>query len=115
MIELVPAPMRQFRTYSMWLGIFIGSFDAVVLLLKTFADLHIMEPNTLLVINAVLGFLIVPAKLVLQNIPATTEQKTAMIEGSASQPIAAGFSNVEVKVDDRVVPSEPSQPLRKGL
>ncbi len=107
-MEIVAAPARQFRTYSMLLGLFIGSFDAIVLLLNTFSDLHVMSTTTVLAINAVLGFLIVPAKLILQNIPATTEQKTAIVEAAAAQPIKAGETNVKVKVDDLVVPNTPT-------
>jgi len=59
----------------MMLGIFIGSFDAFVLLMGTFADIQLLSPQTVIAINAVLGFLILPAKLIMQNIPATPEQK----------------------------------------
>ena len=107
MIQIVAAPMRQMKTYSMLLGILIGSFDAFVLLMGTFADIHILSPQAVLGINAVLGFLIVPAKLILQNIPATTEQKTAIVEAAAAQPIEEGHPNVKVKVDEVVVPNNP--------
>lgn len=103
-MQIVPAPSRQFKTYSMLLGIFIGSFDALVLLLKTFGDIHIMSPTTVLAVNAVLGFLIVPAKLILQNIPATNEQKKDMVEHVASQPMQPGESDVSVKIDNTAVP-----------
>jgi hypothetical protein len=85
-MELVPAPLRQFRTYSMLLGIFIGSFDALVFLLKTFGDIHLMSPTAVLAVNAVLGFLIVPAKLIAQNLSATPAQKEEIVAAAESLP-----------------------------
>lgn len=106
-IQLVAAPMRQMRTYTMWIGIFIGSYDALELLLKTFGDVHLLSPTAILAINAFLGFLIVPAKLILQNIPATTEQKKDIVAAAASQPMKEGQRNPEVKIDKVVAPSTP--------
>lgn len=102
-IEIVPAPSRQFKTYSMILGIVIGSFDAFLLLMNAFSDMHIMNPTTALAVNAVLGFLIVPAKLIMQNIPATTEQKVDIVASAASQPMKAGYSDVQVHIEGEEV------------
>lgn len=103
-IELVPAPWRQMKTYTMWLGILIGTLDAAMLLVAQFTNLNILTPTQVLGINAVLGFLIVPAKLILQNIPVTTDEKIAVVAAAAAQPVKAGEQNIEVKVDDAPVP-----------
>ena len=102
-IKIVPVPSRQFKTYSMILGIAIGSFDAFLLLMKSFTDLHVMETSTALAINAVLGFLIVPAKLIMQNIPLTTEQKVDIVASAASQPMLDGQSDVQVHIEGEEV------------
>lgn len=111
MIEIIPAPLRAFKTYTMWIGIAIGSADALVLLLQTFGDLHIMSTTAVLAVNAVLGFLIVPARLVLQSVPATTEEKIDLITGAAAQPMKPGEANVEVHVNGTPLSTTPSKEI----
>jgi hypothetical protein len=82
----------------MLLGVFIGSFDALMLMMNTFSDIHLLSPTQVLAVNAVLGFLIVPAKLIKQEITATTEQKVELINAAAAQPIAAGQPDVTARV-----------------
>lgn len=106
-MELVPAPGRQFKTASMILIILLGSADAIYLLLNTFGDLEILSKQAVLAINATIAFLIVPVRLIKQNIAATTDQKTAIVEFAAAAPMAPGEENVEVKIDNAIVPSVP--------
>lgn len=95
-LELVPAPGRQFKTWSMLLAIAIGSFDSLMLLLKVFADIHWLSAEQLLAINAMLTFLLVPLKLLQQYIPITTEQKVELIETAAAQPVKPGHEDVGI-------------------
>ena len=108
-IEIVPAPGRQFKTWSMIIVIALGSVDAAYLLLSTFGQMDLLSKEAVLAINAVIAFLIVPVRLIQQNIPATTEQKIAVVAAAAAQPVHAGESNIEVKVDEAVLPSTPTQ------
>lgn len=110
MIELVPAPGRQFKTYSMWLGIAIGSVDALLLLVKAFGDLHLLSTTAVLAINAVLAFLIVPAKLVFQSIPVTTSEKVDLVTTAAALPMKAEEPNVEVQINVAPLPDTPAPP-----
>ena len=87
MIALVPAPLRQFKTYTMLLGIAIGSFDALLALIEAFGDLQVMSHSAVLVTNAVLAFLIVPAKLIAQSVPATAAEKIELVQAAAAQPL----------------------------
>lgn len=98
MPQIVPAPSRQFKTYSMILAIVIAALDAGVLIVKALTDVHILTPEQLAAINAVLAALIVPAKLIAQQIPATTEQKQDLIAGAAALPVKAGHDDVQVAV-----------------
>jgi len=93
-MNIVAAPGRQFKTYSMLLAIALGSFDALLLMLKAFADIHVISNDVLLIINAVASFLIVPAKLIQQYIPLTTEQKVDLVEAAAAQPVKVGQQDV---------------------
>ena len=86
-MELNSAPGRQFKTYSMWLLIITGLFDLAVVMLKTLADLHVMSMETLAIVNAVLVFLTGAAKLVLQNIEVSEEQKAAIVDSALSLPV----------------------------
>lgn len=109
MPQIVPAPRREFKTVTMWLGIFIGSLDSLVLLLQTLTELHVVDSTTLLAINAVLGFLIVPAKLLMQNIAVTAEQKEAMVAAVAAAPLKPGEDLVTVHVNGEAVPTSPAE------
>lgn len=104
-MEIVAAPGSQFKHYSMWLGIAIGTLDALILLISRFSDLHILTLEQVLGINAVLGFLVVPAKLVRQHLLLTTDQKIAVVTAAAAQPVRAGQSDIEVKLDEAVLPT----------
>lgn len=106
-MKIVAAPLRQFKTYSMLLGLFIGGFNSIVAMVETLGTVDVFSNKTVLVINAILGMLIVPAKLILQNISVTTEQKVAIVAASASQPIKEGSKDVAVKIDKLTVPSAP--------
>ena len=106
-MKIVAAPLRQFKTYSMILGMVIASFDSIVLLFEVLADTEVLSVKSVLLINAILGVLIVPAKLILQNISVTTKQKVAIVAASASQPIKKGSKDVAVKIDKFTVPSTP--------
>ena len=106
-MKIVAAPLRQFKTYSMWLGIGIGMFDSIILMFEVLADTGVLSLKAVLLINAILGMLIVPAKLIYQNISANTKQKIAIIAAAASQPIKKGSKDVAVKIDKFTVPSTP--------
>ena len=97
-LELVPAPGRQFRTYSMLLAIALGSFDALLLLIKVFTDVHVISTETALLVNGILTFMLVPLRLLQQYIPLTTEQKMDMIDSASWQPVRDGYRDVQVKV-----------------
>jgi hypothetical protein len=91
----------------MILGIFLGSVDSLHMLLVTFADLHFISDKNLLAANTVIAFMIVVAKLIKQNIPATAEEKTNLVAYAASQPMKANETNVNVKIDGITTPSTP--------
>lgn len=97
-MEIVPAPARVFKTYSMWLLIATGVFDLAVVMLKTMTDLHVIGAETALVINAVMVFLTGVVRLINQQIPASTEQKVALVESAASQPMKPGETPVSVEI-----------------
>lgn len=107
-IEIVAAPGRVFKTWSMILVIALGSADALYLLVSTFGELEFLSKQAVLAVNAVIAFLIVPIRLIKQNIPATTDQKIAVVAAAAAQPVHAGEQNIEVKVDEAVLPSTPA-------
>lgn len=108
-MKIIAAPWRQFKTYSMLLAIFIGGFNAIIALIETLGTIDLLSIKSVLIINAVLGFLLVPAKLILQNIPVTTKQKVDMVAASAAQPIKKGNKNVVVKIDKLTVSSTPEE------
>ena len=76
-------------------------------MVETLGSIDVLSNKSVLVINAVLGLLIVPAKLILQNIPVDTQQKIAIVAASAAQPIKKGSKDVAVKIDKFNVPSTP--------
>lgn len=106
-MKIVAAPLRQFKTYSMILGMLIAGFDSIVLMFEVLADTEVLSVKAVLLINAILGLLIVPAKLILQNISVNTQQKIAIVAASAAQPIKKGSKDVAVKIDKFTVPSTP--------
>jgi hypothetical protein len=95
-MDIVPAPGRQFRTYTMILAIVLGSFDSFFLLIKAFSDLHMMEPTTALAINAIATFVMVPLKLIQQNLAVTTAQKEDLIQAAAKTPVHTGQADIAV-------------------
>lgn len=121
-MQIVPAPLRQFKTASMILGIVIGSFNALTAMLAVFANIHWLTMNQVIGINAVLGFLIVPAKLWQQQITATTSEKKELFDAVDKQPIKAGQQDVKVELiktagvpptveTPPVVPAQPTKPV----
>lgn len=106
-MKIVAAPSRQFKTYTMILGILMGSSNSFFIMLDALGKADVLSVKTVLIVNAVLGFLIVPAKLIYQNISATTEQKVDIVASAASQPIKDGEKDVVVKIDKVTVPSTP--------
>lgn len=106
-MQIVPAPGRQFKSFSMILGLFIGSFNALALLLQVVGSAHVLSAQTVLLINGVLAFLIVPAKLLQQQLAVTTDQKIAIIAAAASLPMAEGHADVQTQVDGSTLPAAP--------
>lgn len=104
-MQLVPAPARQFKTWSMILIIALGSADAAYLLISAFGDLELLSKQAVLAINAAIAFLIVPVRLIQQHIPATTEEKQDLVAVAAAQPLHRGEEPVVVQVDNVTVPS----------
>lgn len=105
-MKIVAAPARQFKTYTMLLGLFIAGFDSFVLLWEVLGTTEIISMKAALIINAILGVLIVPAKLIYQNISVTTEQKIDMVSAAAAQPLKDGNKDVVVKIGKVTVPSK---------
>lgn len=83
---LVAAPARVFKTVSFWLAIVGSATDLVVGLLKAFEVAHVMDGNTLLLVNAGWLFLVGLAKLIQQQIALTKEQKQEMVEAVLNAP-----------------------------
>lgn len=106
-MKIIAAPFRQFKSYSMLLGLFIGSFNAILAMVETLGSIDVLSNKSVLIINAVLGLLIVPAKLILQNIPVNTKQKIDIVAAAAAQPIKEGNREVVVKIDKFNTPSTP--------
>lgn len=106
-MKIVAAPSRQFKTYTMLLGLFIAGFDSFLLLWEVLGRTEVISMKSALIINAILGVLIVPAKLIYQNISVTTKQKIDMVSAAASQPIKEGNKDVVVKIDKFTVPQTP--------
>lgn len=98
-MELVPAPSRVFKTYSMWLLIATGVFDLAVVMIKTMTDLHVIGAETALTVNAVMVFLTGVVRLIQQNISTTTDQKVALVESAAEQPMKPGEAPVSVEIN----------------
>jgi hypothetical protein len=99
MIEIVPNVRLQFRTYSMWLGIGIGTLDAMLVLVQQLGELHFLNVQTVLGVNAGLAFMIVPAKLILQSIPATTDEKINAVALAAAAPVMPGHDDIQVHIN----------------
>jgi hypothetical protein len=103
MTALVPNIRLQFHTYSMWLGIVIGTLDAALALVQQLGDLHFLSIQAVLGINAFLGFMIVPAKLILQSIPATTDEKINAVAIAAAAPVVPGHDDIRVHINGEEV------------
>lgn len=98
-MQIVATPRQSFKHYSMWLGIAVGSFPALIALIETFGQVDLLSSTAVLAITSVLGFLIVPAKLIKQHLEVTHDQKTEMIEDVASTPMKPGEDNISVSID----------------
>lgn len=103
-MQLVPAPARHFRTWSMWLLILAGLVDLAVLLAKQLVDVHVVTVEQLAVINAALAFLAGGVRLVQQQIAMTAEEKIDTIAVTAAQPMKPGEPDVEVQVNGTPLP-----------
>jgi hypothetical protein len=97
-MALVAAPGRTLKTYSTILAIAIAALDAAVLIAQQLTDLHIMTAEHLAALNGVLAALIVPLKLIKQEIPATTEEKQDLVAQAAQIPVKPGHEDVVVAV-----------------
>lgn len=102
-MQLVSAPGRQFRTYSMWLVIIGGVFDLGIVLANTLSADHLISATTLALVNAVLAFAVGTVRLIQQQVPFTTEQKVDALTDLAQQPMKSGETPVEVRVDGQRV------------
>lgn len=105
--ELVPAPWRVLKTYSFVLVIATGIFDSAIVLMQTFADMHLMSAHTLAMVNAGLMFAVGIARMIAQNIPISTADKTAIVAFAAQQPMKTGARNVSTRVGSTTVPATP--------
>lgn len=103
-MQLVPAPSRHFKTWSMWLIILAGVVDLTVLLTKQLADIHVVTVEELAVINAVLAFLAGAVRLIQQQIAMTAEEKIDTIAVTAAQPMKPGEPEVDVQVNGTPLP-----------
>lgn len=110
-MQLVPAPGRHFKTWSMWLLIAAGSFDIIVLLLEQVGDIYSISTTTLAVINATLAAITAIARLINQQISITPEQQAEIIQSVVSQPVVRSGPDIEVKIDNQVVAIKPPEPL----
>lgn len=113
-MALVAAPARQFKTYSMWLAIAIAAIDAAILVAKQLGELQVVTAEHIAALNAVLGALIVPLKLIRQQIPATTEQKEDLVVQAAATPVQDGHDDVVVAVGVGDAPTAIVSPPRAG-
>jgi hypothetical protein len=98
-MELIAAPRRQLKTWSMWLLVAAGVFDLGVVLTHSLGDLHVMSVNTLAVVNASLAFVTGAVRFVAQNIPVTTEEKIDLVVAAAAQPMQPDEAPVAVHID----------------
>lgn len=104
---LIPAPMRQFRTYSMLLVIGTGVLNLGVILTHTLSELHVVSATNLAIIDAVLMFVIGTVRMIQQQVTTTTQEKVAIVEFAAAQPMAPKQPNVVVEIEGAVVPQVP--------
>lgn len=106
-MELIAAPLRQFKTWSMILTIFLASSGLIIAMVQTFGEIELLSSTAVAGIVAFIATAAGISRLILQNIPVTTEQKTAIVAMAASQPMQADEKNVMVKIDNAIFPSTP--------
>lgn len=104
-MQLVPAPARHFKTWSMWLLILAGLIDLAVFLVKTLTDAHVVTVETLAIANAVLAFLTGAVRLIQQEIAMTAEEKIDTIAVTAAQPMKPGEPDIDVQVNGTPLPA----------
>lgn len=95
-MELIPAPGRQLKTYSTWLGIIITVAGAAVAAVGELKDILTKEQIGIAV--SMLGALLTFAKLVKQDIPVTAEEKIDMIKSAASATLKSDQQDPKVTV-----------------
>lgn len=114
-MELVPAPLRQFKTWSMLLLIVDGLLNLAGVMINSLSDAHYISAGTFGIVNIAMGFLIGAVRLVKQQVTATTEEKTALIEGAVAQPITPGHKDVTADVQpvaEAIKPLAATQPSK---
>ncbi len=97
-MELIPAPGRQLKTWSMWLTIALVVFDTTAAVLHVLDAAHLVPAVVVTIGNLLLGAAIGIAKMLRQQIPLTPEQKVAMVEAAAAAPVKPGHADPEVVV-----------------
>lgn len=105
-MEMIPAPTRTLKTWSMRLLFVAGLFDSGVALVHLLSDAHIMDAGTLALVNAALVVASGGARFVAQQIPISTEDKIAMIESVAKAPVHPGEFNVDAQIIPAAVPTK---------
>jgi hypothetical protein len=98
-MALIPAPARQFKTWSLILVIITGAGDLAIVMVNTLSADHVIGATTLAVSNAALMFAVGLSRFVAQQIPFTTEQKVDALTVMAQQPMKPGEAPVDVHVD----------------
>lgn len=99
-MNLVPVPIRQFKTWSMWILIAITALNFAGVIANYLNNRSIFSPETFALVNGSLAFLGTIAKLIQQQIKVTSEQKLELIEAAAATPVKTG--EVDIAVDTQV-------------
>ena len=88
-MNLIAAPGRAFKTYSMWIAIAAVIFNSAGGLLEVFTSLHLISPTVFAAVNATLAALIGASKLIQQTIAVSPDDKAALVAAAQATPVKA--------------------------
>lgn len=113
MFMMIPAPLRQFKTWSMILLILDGLLNLAGVMINSLSDAHYISPATFGIVNIVFGFVIGAVRFVKQELSVTTTEKKELIAAAADNPVKPGHQDVTavvVKTGETPTVAQPPTP-----
>ena len=108
MFMMIPAPLRQFRTWSMILLIADGLLNLAGVAINAMSDAHYISAATFGLVNIAFGFAIGAVRLIKQQVTATTDEKKELIAHAIEQPVKPGQRDVTAVIVQADKPAPPS-------